>query len=263
MFLRRAHTFTQSTLEFDLRFQEFIELARHGKKLEAIAHCRKHLVPAAASTGASGSSTLNLAGSGGPSGGRVVATSSHRIRQSMALLAFGPDTECPPYRALYDSSRWTELAATFRRAFLNLYALPPLPLLNLSLWAGLAALKLPSCFSSHKDTIAESRSDNREPSTVITTDDHNPNCPTCDSRLFGALARAPEVPWGHHANSIIVCRVTGKVLAGEDTLYALPNGRVYSGEACELIAKQNAGKIVCPRTKQVFEWQQLKKVYIT
>lgn len=162
----------------------------------------------------------------------------------MALLAFGPETTCPPYKALYDPQRWHVLAATFRRSYLALFALSPLPLLNLSLWAGLSAMKLPSCFSSEAT-------------------DHNVDCPTCDKTLLGSLARAAEVPWGHHANSAIVCRVTGKLLAGEDTAYALPNGMVYSGEACESLAKKNSGRIKCPRTNDIFDWQELKKVYIT
>lgn len=162
----------------------------------------------------------------------------------MALLAFGPDTSCPPYKALYSSSRWNALAATFRRSYLALFALPPLPLLNLSLWAGLAAIKLPSCFSPD-------------------TTDHSVDCPTCDPTQLGSLAKAAEVPWGHHANSAIVCKVTGKLLAGEDTVYALPNGMVYSGDGCQLLASRNKGQIVCPRTNDIFQWKDLKKVYIT
>lgn len=212
----------QSTLEFDLRFQEFIELARQRQPQLAIAHCRKYLVPAAASA------------NNGP----------QRIRQAMALLAFGPETTCPPYKKLYNPVRWHTLAATFRRSYLALFALPPLPLLNLSLWAGLCAIKLPSCFSADAT-------------------DHNVDCPTCDASQLGSLAKAPEVPWGHHANSAIVCKVTGKMLAGEDTAYALPNGMVYSGEACEQLASRNNGRIKCPRTQDIFEWKDLKKVYIT
>jgi macrophage erythroblast attacher len=34
----------QNTLEFDLRLQEYIELARSGKKMEAIAYSKKHLI---------------------------------------------------------------------------------------------------------------------------------------------------------------------------------------------------------------------------
>lgn len=161
----------------------------------------------------------------------------------MALLAFGPETTCLPYKALYDLARWNTLASTFRRSYLALFALPPLPLLNLSLWAGLCAIKLPSCFSTEST-------------------DHNVDCPTCDASLLGSLAKAPEVPGGLHANSAIVCKVAGKLLAGEDTAYALPNGMVYSGEACEQLAGRN-GKIKCPRTRDVYEWKDLKKVYIT
>ena len=222
---------SQSTLEFDLRFQEYIELARQRRHSEAIAHCKKHLI----SLTPSASSTTSPA---------HIKQSAVRVRQAMALLAFGPETTCPPYKALYDTSRWTSLAATFRKAYMSNYNLPPLPLINLSLWAGLAALKLPSCLSSD---ISE----------------HNTDCPTCDQPSFGALAQAPEVPWGHHANSIIVCRVTGKVLAGEDTAYALPNGMVYSGEACEKLRDAETGKARCPRSGDLFDWDSLKKVYIT
>ena len=80
---------------------------------------------------------------------------------------------------------------------------------------------------------------------------------------FGSLAQAPEVPWSHHLNSIIVCKITGKVLAGEDTAYALPNGNIYSGEGLEEIAKSGNGKITCPRSGNEFSWKDLKKVYIT
>ena len=108
----------------------------------------------------------------------------------------------------------------------------------------MAALKLPTCLSSDLE-------------------EHNANCPTCEVNTFGRLARAPEVPSGHHANSVIVCRITGKVLAGEDTAYALPNGMVYSGEACEKLSRRGAGRVRCPRTGETFDFHELKKVYIT
>lgn len=213
----------QSTLESDLRFQELIELARRRQQTLAIQHCKKHLIsPSTPSAGKAG----------------------QRVRQAMALLAFGPETTCPPYKMLYDPARWLALAATFRRAFLALYQLAPLPVLNLSMWAGLAALKLPACLA-------------HDPAS------RNPDCPTCDSSLLGALARAPEVPAGHHANSIIVCRLTGRVLAGEDAAYALPNGMVYSADACLILSNRGGGRIHCPKTLEVYEWRDLKKVYIT
>lgn len=185
-------------------------------------HCRKHLMPHAA----------------------AVHNGPQRLRQAMALLAFDHDTLCPPYKALYDPSRWLKLASAFRSTFLQNHQLLPMPILNLGLWAGMAALKLPICQASD---LAE----------------HNANCPTCDTATFGRLACAPEVPSGHHANSVIVCRITGKVLAGEDTAYALPNGMVYSGEACEELARKGDGKVCCPRTGNVYDLKDMKKVYIT
>ena len=62
----------QSTLEFDLRFQDYIEHVRAGRHAEAIAYGRKHLVPWG-------------------------ETHMAEIRQGMALLAFAADTTCLPY----------------------------------------------------------------------------------------------------------------------------------------------------------------------
>lgn len=63
----------QSTLEFELRLQEYIELARARKKEEAIAYVTRYLVP-------------------------WQETHLEQITQAMALLAFQPSTTCRQYR---------------------------------------------------------------------------------------------------------------------------------------------------------------------
>ena len=63
----------QSTLEFDLRMQEYIELARQRKHIEAIAYSKKYLTP-------------------------WQETHLLHIRQVSALLAYGPDTKAEKYR---------------------------------------------------------------------------------------------------------------------------------------------------------------------
>lgn len=63
----------QSTLEFNLRLQEYIELARAGKGMEAIAYAQKYLSP-------------------------WQPTEFKRIQQAMTLLVFSSDTECQPYK---------------------------------------------------------------------------------------------------------------------------------------------------------------------
>ena len=68
--------FWKSTLEFDLRVQEYIELSRKRKKMEAIAYLKKYLIP-------------------------WQDTHLSEIKQLSALLAFPPDTNCGAYKVSY------------------------------------------------------------------------------------------------------------------------------------------------------------------
>ncbi|KAG6897245.1 hypothetical protein C0992_003135 [Termitomyces sp. T32_za158] len=178
----------KSPLEFDLRLQEFIELSRARKSEEAIAYAQKHLAA-------------------------WHETHLQQIRTASALLAFPPNTSCMPYKRLYDPSRWHNLIHTFRTAIYSLNTLPTEPLLHLGLYAGLASLKLPSCF---------------DPSTK------NVDCPVCDGEAgsgtqgLGLGQLAQEVPFSHHANSTIVCRISGKIMDEDNPPMVFPNGYVYS-----------------------------------
>jgi CTLH/CRA C-terminal to LisH motif domain len=64
---------TQSTLEFDLRLQEYIELTRVRKYEEAIPYSKKYLTP-------------------------WYETHGVQITQAFNLLAFPPTTTCTPYK---------------------------------------------------------------------------------------------------------------------------------------------------------------------
>lgn len=104
-------------------------------------------------------------------------------------------------------SRWNTLIQAFRLAIYNLSTLPSEPLLHLAMYAGLASLKLPACYD---------------------TQTKNVDCPVCDSSI-GKLAE--EVPFSHHVNSTIVCRITGRIMDEDNTPLAFPNsGQVYSKE---------------------------------
>ncbi|OCH85764.1 hypothetical protein OBBRIDRAFT_797832 [Obba rivulosa] len=111
----------KNTLEFDLRLQEYIELARAGKRLEAIAYSKKHLIS-------------------------WHSTHQQQIRQAAGLLCFPSTTTCGPYKRLYDPVRWKTLVESFRQAVYSLSTLPTEPLLHLAMYAGLASLKLPGCY---------------------------------------------------------------------------------------------------------------------
>ena len=63
----------QSTLEFDLRLQEFIELARTSNRTAALAYLKKHLI-------------------------QWQETQPHQLSQACTLLAYSPATACKAYK---------------------------------------------------------------------------------------------------------------------------------------------------------------------
>ncbi|KAI8638292.1 CTLH/CRA C-terminal to lish motif domain-containing protein [Parasitella parasitica] len=151
----------KSTLEFNLRLQEHIELARSSRGLDAIAYANKHLTP-------------------------WKTTEGKRIGQAMGLLAYKSDTQCQPYKDMYDPSRWQEIIDQFRSDFYALCSLTSHPLLSITLQAGLSALKTPQCYEHENQNV---------------------NCPICDNQTLGGLAE--KLPLSHHVNSTIVCRISG------------------------------------------------------
>ncbi|RHZ44750.1 hypothetical protein Glove_709g25 [Diversispora epigaea] len=228
-----------STLEFNLRVQEFIELCRANKKEEAIDYSKKHF-----------KTYLDTSKKDSPQGS-IRRHDSLKLKtrsdpllaqflQMMGTLAFPPNTTCPPYKALYDPSRWEALIEQFRADFYALNSLPSQPLLNVTLQAGLSALKTPMCYQH---------------------DNKNINCPVCSPDTLGILAQ--DLPMSHHVNSTIVCRISGKIMNENNPPMALPNGYVYSHDALNEMSSKNNGKITCPRTGEVFSFLQLKKVFIS
>ncbi|TCD70713.1 GID complex subunit containing RING finger motif [Steccherinum ochraceum] len=205
----------KNPLEFDLRFQEFIELARARRKDDAIAYQKKFLISWS-------------------------ETHLPQITQASALLAIPPERAFGQYKRLYDATRWTNLVQAFRLSVYNLSTLPTEPLLHLAMYAGLASLKLPGCY------------------------DHatkNPDCPVCDSSL-GRLAA--EVPYSHHVNSTIVCRMTGRIMDENNSPLAFPaSGQIYSREALEDMAAKNNGVVTCPRSGETIQFEELRKVYVS
>lgn len=116
----------RSSLEFQLRQQEFIELVRRGERLEAVRHARRHLAPLAAGEGAQGSQLSD-------------------VQRAMGLLAF-PSAHRAPYPDLLADTRWEQLVQQFRQEHLRLYQLSSCSVFSVALQAGLSALKTPQCY---------------------------------------------------------------------------------------------------------------------
>ncbi|GAA5878765.1 hypothetical protein JCM3774_005063 [Rhodotorula dairenensis] len=299
---RTALKKTKSPLEFTIHLQAYIELCRARDPVKAIAYARKHLSPATAA---------EAAPEGDPPAGTVPPM--EQLSRAMALLAYPPDTTCPAYQEMYSPARWSTLRSLFRTTFFTLHALPSVPLLHISLQAGIASLKTPICvpvpqgaptappsayplggpplrttITPDGEIVLTAPAGPSPPSTgapptpapaaatppapPIHTLEGRPSreCPLCSSPL---CKLGPEVPYSHHVNSTIVCGITGKVVEGDGgeggQLVALVSratgeGRVYSKEGLVLRASQHpSGKIVEPVTGEVFEWDELKKVFIS
>ncbi|KAM4810798.1 E3 ubiquitin-protein transferase MAEA isoform X4 [Urocitellus parryii] len=110
-----------SCLEFSLRIQEFIELVRQNKRLDAVRHARKHFSQAEGSQ-------------------------LDEVRQVMGMLAFPPDTHISPYKDLLDPARWRMLIQQFRYDNYRLHQLGNNSVFTLTLQAGLSAIKTPQCY---------------------------------------------------------------------------------------------------------------------
>eukprot|EP01132_Coremiostelium_polycephalum_P002207 gene2207-2721_t len=110
----------KSGLEFNLRIQEFIELVRANKLLQAISYARQHLSP---------NSSTNM----------------KEIQRAMATLAFQKDTKCEKYRFLFDKQRWADLITQFKNDNFMLNSLTSKSFLAISLQSGLSVLKTESC----------------------------------------------------------------------------------------------------------------------
>lgn len=107
-----------SGLEFRLRAQQLVELARAGRRVEAVEHARKHLAP-------------------------HVARHLPELQRAMAALVVrDPERPPAPYAELFDPEHWARLADEFMREFLALNGLPQPSLLAVHLQAGLSALKV-------------------------------------------------------------------------------------------------------------------------
>uniref|UniRef100_A0A674E0R6 E3 ubiquitin-protein transferase MAEA n=1 Tax=Salmo trutta TaxID=8032 RepID=A0A674E0R6_SALTR len=92
----------------------------------------------------------------------------------------------------------------------------------------------------------------KEDSTSI-----NPDCPVC-SKSLNKLAQ--HLPMAHCANSRLVCKISGEVMNENNPPMMLPNGYVYGYNS--LLSIRQDDKVICPRTKEVFNFSQAEKVYI-
>ncbi|PVD31056.1 hypothetical protein C0Q70_10333 [Pomacea canaliculata] len=161
------------------------------------------------------------------------------VQLVMGLLAFSPHTNILRYKGLFADSRWDELVKQFREENFRLHQLNNTSVFTAALQAGLSSLKTPHCY---KDTCQR-----------------NSNCPVC-SRHLNELAQ--PLPFAHCANSRLICTITGHSLNEHNPPMMLPNGYIYGQAALLRMAADNDGRVVCPRTREIYTLDEAEKVFV-
>jgi len=251
----------QSNLEFMLRCQQYIEMVRTGKKIEAINHARKYIIP-------------------------FSDQYREEVETICGLLAHGPNTTIEEYASQFSPLRWHQLADAFTDAYLKLLNLPNAPLLHIALFTGLSALKTPACHGAGNATTASQLSaedtnmdgvdgvngvngvngtngTNGVNGTATGRHKHHHLhgtsavsmtrvCPTCSTEL-NELAR--NVRYAHHSKSRLL----------DQDLIMLPNNRIYGVERLREYAAKSGleGKYKDLITGEVFEEAKCMKVFVT
>ncbi|ENN81629.1 hypothetical protein YQE_01992, partial [Dendroctonus ponderosae] len=210
----------KSSMEFNLRIQEFIELIRKDRRIDAIKHSRKHF---------------------------PTFEEEHLpiIQRAMALLAFPVHVEIEPYASLFDLCRWRSLIEQFRQENYKLFQLSSQSVFTVTLQAGLSALKTQYPF---KKSCCSESSENK-----------NPLCPVCNEDLNKL---AENLPFSHCSQSRLYCHITGLPLNENNQPMMLPNGYIYGEQALAHMAKENDGHVICPKTKELFSYKTVEKVFI-
>ncbi|KAJ5081382.1 hypothetical protein NUU61_009646 [Penicillium alfredii] len=207
---------SRNNLEFELRLQQYIEMVRtqdKSKKLEAIIHAKKYLIPNQESQ-------------------------KTEILRAAGLLVFTQDTRAEPYKSLFSLDRWNHLSDLFIQTHHELLSLPSQPLLHIALSAGLSALKTPLCHSAYTSSSSNSQS--------TTTS----MCPICSTEL-NELAR--KMPYAHHSKSYVEGdpivlpngRVYGKarLLEISKKMGSVESGKVKDPTTGEVFAESEMKKV--------------------
>jgi macrophage erythroblast attacher len=224
-----------SPLEFQLRMQEYIEILRNGKSNDAIAYSREHLVTFTDTHQTQvqeAMCALLFAGTAESDATTADASSSSSAPASSEPLNWGP------YSHLLSEDRWKNLREQFLSDLYTMSSMPHTSLLDITLHAGITALKTPSCDSKGH---------------------YNASCPVCSSRMHSL---ASSVRMSHRVHSRIVCKLSGDVMDETNPPLVLPNGNVYSTNALRKFAKEHDGTVTCPRTHESFPLTDCQRVYV-
>lgn len=165
---------------------------------------------------------------------------SNDIQVAMTILAYPQDSKLDCYNHFFGEQRWVDLKQQFKHDYHQFYGLFNRSILELVLPIGLSVFKTTECYNTSKRK--------------------NQLCPVCNESMN---VLAADLPLSNISQSKLFCRINGKQLDENNVPYMLPNGNVYGETGLKEMSNKFAGYIICPVTKEIYAWDELKRVYVT
>ncbi len=183
---------------------------------------------------------------------------SSEIQEAMTTLLYaGKFDSAPPHLAkvVKDSGEdgQQQLSKVFAEEAAAAFGLSSIPVLELVMQCGLTALKTPTCYEKSGEEGGGGVGVQRKSTLGV-------DCPVCtdNGRVLGEA-----LPYCHHAQSTLICRISGEIMDGTNPPLALPNGQVYGSRALNNIASKSPdGNVVCPITQETFHISDSRPMYI-
>ncbi len=173
------------------------------------------------------------------------------------LLYAGKFDSAPPHLAkvVKESGEdgQQQLSKVFAEEAVAAFGLSNIPVLEFVMQCGLTALKTPTCYEKWGEGGGGAGGTQRKSSLGV-------DCPVCtdNGRVLGEA-----LPYCHHTQSTLICRICGEIMDGTNPPLALPNGQVYGSRALNSIAsKSTDGKVVCPVTRETFHISDARPLYL-
>ncbi len=182
----------------------------------------------------------------------------NEIQEAMATLLYaGKFDSAPSHLAnvMKDSGKegQQKLSKVFTEEAVSAFGLSNVPILELVIQCGLTALKTTACYDK-SDEKGGGAGGLQHTKTL------GMDCPVC---THNGSVLSGNLPYCHHAQSALICRISGEMMDGANPPLALPNGQVYGSSALTRIASESVdGKIVCPVTQEAFFLSDARPLYI-
>jgi macrophage erythroblast attacher len=229
-----------SSIEFQLRKREFVELVRRKELSPALELASLHLAPAAK---AASDDT-----------GDVSRNCMQQLQQVMSMLAFPNPASCgvSEIEKLFDDASWGDLALDFATAAFSALGFHRHPMLMSMLSIGLAALKTTACGTAGATYGLQQNACHSNGMVRL--------CPLCSVDFFACSAAA--TPMLKRSHTLILCPILRCPTTDRNPPLALPNGYVYAAQTVEVMTSDDKSHVLCPLTGSMFAATEVRKVYI-